>query len=153
MSKKSNDPSQKQLMRWFKEGINGNIESRIKYTNYFKNEWNKYSYYPGSTMIHEKDYETMNCCLCGKEMVSIHETHNPSPFTPDTTAKDAYENNLPHRCCGECNAKKVCPARAAKSGSKKGYIPIFDIWTDDSYQDCDLKILDSYKDMNGKGFG
>ena len=95
----------------------------------------------------------MNCCLCGKEMVSIHETHNPSPFTPATTAKDAYENNLPHRCCGECNAKKVSPARAAKSGLKTGYVPIFDIWTDDSYQDCDLKILDSYKDMNGKGFG
>lgn len=153
MSKKTNDPSQKQVMRWFKEGVNGNIDSRIKYTNYWKNVWNKYSYNPGSTMIHEKDYETMNCCLCGKEMVSIHETHNPSPLTPDTTAKEAHENNLPHRCCGECNAKVVTPARAVKKGLKSGYVPVSDIWTDGCYQDSSCNILDSYTDMNGKGFG
>ena len=155
MSKKSKDPSYKQLMRWFKDGTSGDIDSRIKYTNYFKNLWNKCSYDPGSTMIHEKDYETMNCCLCGKEMVSIHETHNPSPLTPNTTAKEAYDNNLPHRCCGECNAEVVTPARVVKAGFKSGYVPIFDILTDDSYQDYDYKTLplDSFKDMNRKGFG
>ena len=76
-------------MRWFKEGTNGNIESRIKYTNYFKNvdiiTW--------FTMIHEKDYETMNCCLCARD--GLHpQTHNPAPFTPNTTVKEAHENNF-----------------------------------------------------------
>ncbi len=114
MSKQHQQPSEKQVMKWFREGTKGNIESQIKYTNYYKNLWNKYSYQPGSTMIHEKDYQPMNCCLCGKEMVSIHDTNNPAPLAPHTYAKEAQENNLPHRCCGECDRNLVLPARARK---------------------------------------
>ena len=133
------------LMKWFHEGTKGNVESRIKYNNYWKNIWNKISYEPGSTMIHEKDYQPMNCCLCGKEMVSIHETHNPAPLAPRTYAKEAQENNLPHRCCGECNATHVNPARAESMGITKGVIPVLEIWEDpELYQSLET---------SGKGFG
>lgn len=134
-----------QLMRLFREGTKGNIESRIKYNNYWKNAWNKYSYEPDSTMIHEKTYQPMNCCLCGKEMVSIHETHNPAPPAPHTSAKEAQEQNLPHRCCAVCNATRVNPARAERKGLTKGMISVFDIW----------EYLDLYQSMetSRKGFG
>ena len=145
MSKHQQQPSQKQVMKWFREGTKGNVESRIKYNNYWKNVWNKYSCEPGSTMIHEKDYKPMNCCLCGKEMVSIHETHNPAPLAPHTYAKEAQEQNLPHRCCGECNATRVNPARAERKGLTTGVIPVFDIWdTPDHYE---------VVETSGKGFG
>ena len=62
-------------------------------------------------MISEKDYVPMECCLCGAHMPSIHNTHNPYPFTPNTTAKMALEENLPHRCCSKCANEKVLPAR------------------------------------------
>ena len=126
------EPTHSQVMRWAVEGVNGNIESQIKYTNYWKNAWNKYSYEPGSTMIHEKDYQPMNCCLCGKEMVSIHETHNPFPVASRLTAKEALEHKLPHRCCAECNVKKVLPARAEMHGFSSGVIDIMDVWQNES---------------------
>ena len=133
------------LKRWYYEGTKGNIESRIKYNNYWKNVWNRISYAPGSNLIHEKDYQPMNCCLCGKEMVSIHETHNPAPLAPHTLAKEAQEQNLPHRCCGECNATRVCPARAELKGSVVGEIPVFDVWENpDQY---------GFVETSGKGFG
>ena len=135
------EPTHSQVMRWAVEGVNGNIESQIKYTNYWKNAWNKYSYEPGSTMIHEKDYQPMNCCLCGKEMVSIHDTHNPAPLTPRTYAKEALEQNLPHRCCSECNATRVFTART--EGLPKGSVLI----------DMLEFPLTSVHVSQGKGFG
>ena len=62
-------------------------------------------------MIHSKDYIPMNCCICGKHMPSIHDTHNPAPITPKCYAKEAQENNLPHRCCSFCDQYFVLPAR------------------------------------------
>ena len=55
MSKHQQKTSQKQILRWFHEGVKGNVESRIKFIDYYKNAWNKYSYQIDSTMIHEKD--------------------------------------------------------------------------------------------------
>ena len=132
MPKSRRENASKFLKQWAEEGVQGNIESRIKYMNYYRNAWNKYSYQPGSTMIHEKDYQPMNCCLCGKEMVSIHETHNPSPLAPHTYAKEAQEQNLPHRCCGECNITKVTPARAEMHGLSQGIVDIMDVWQNES---------------------
>ena len=134
-------------MRWFHEGTKGNVESRIKYNNYWKNVWNKYSYEPGSTMIHEKDYQPMNCCLCGKEMVSIHDTHNPAPLAPHTYAKEAHEQNLPHRCCSECDTTRVNPARAERKGLTEGQISVFDVW-----ENADL-YPNHFEVTSGKGFG
>ena len=64
-----------------------------------------------STFISEKDYEPMECCICGADMPTIHHTNNPSPLTPNTTAKMALEEQLPHRCCSKCTWEKVIPAR------------------------------------------
>jgi hypothetical protein len=111
MSKKKKHPGEKHLGRWLHEGIAGNVESQIKFTNFYRNAWNKLSYEPGSTMIHEKDYQPMKCCLCGKDMPSIHDTHNARPLAPSVTAKEALEQNLPHRCCSECCAERVVPER------------------------------------------
>ena len=145
MPKSSRENTSKLLRKWGEEGAQGNIESRIKYMNYFRNAWNKYSYQPGSTMIHEKDYQPMNCCLCGKEMVSIHETHNPAPLAPHTYAKEALEQNLPHRCCGECDATRVNPARAARKGLTKAILPVFDLWNNSDHYEGE--------ETSGKGFG
>ena len=39
------------------------------------------------------------CILCGGEMKSIHDTHNPYPITRQG------------RCCTDCNTNKVILAR------------------------------------------
>ncbi len=118
--------------KWQKKALMGDIDSQLKVTNFFRNEWNKDSYKPDSTMIHERDYEPMDCFLCGKHMPSIHDTHNPEPYTPRCTAKNALEDNLSHRCCSECNAD-VSEARRQKKieegtwdPNDKGYFHIFD---------------------------
>ena len=95
------------LIDWCRKGEKGSIKHQMKYTNYFRNKWNEYSEMEGSSMIHERDYVPMDCCLCGKHMPSIHDTHNPYPFTPKTTPKQALDNNLPHRCCSECDVKVI----------------------------------------------
>ena len=74
-------------MKWLKKGLKGDISSQFKYTNYCRNLWNECSELENPTMIHERDYVPMDCCLCGKHMPSIHDTHNPAPITPETTAK------------------------------------------------------------------
>ena len=51
--------------------------------------------------------ENMECSICGAIMRSIHETHNPEPIKP-----------CEERCCGDCNALKVIPARLALMGYK-----------------------------------
>ena len=68
--------------------------------------------YNGSPhMIHENNYVPMDCVLCGTEMESIHDTHNPSPLTDECFAKESHETGNPNRCCSKCNQKKVIPAR------------------------------------------
>jgi len=112
--------SKRQLQEWCNRANKGDIMSLNNINNYYKNVYNKYSQMEGSTMIHEMDYKPMNCCLCGKHMEFIHDTHNPEPLTPRCWAKEAQEKNLPHRCCGECNAKLVLPARL----SSKEFVPL-----------------------------
>ena len=119
-----NEVSYKTLEKWHQRAINGDIDAQIKATNYSRNLFNKASYLPDSTMIHERDYEPMNCCLCGKHMPSIHDTHNPDPVTPSCTAKMAKEKNLPHRCCTECNQKILL--KRIKEGKEGGCLPIMD---------------------------
>ena len=85
-------------------------ESQNKILKYYQNKFNKFSYNL-SNWIHENEYQPMNCCLCGKEMTSIHDTNNPFPLTPKCLAVNALEDSLPHRCCNDCCIKKVAPAR------------------------------------------
>tara|TARA_B100001093_G_scaffold370059_1_gene355012 strand:- start:370 stop:867 length:498 start_codon:yes stop_codon:yes gene_type:complete len=85
-------------------------ESQNKLIKYYENAYNKFSYYR-DFWIHENEYKPMNCCLCGKEMTSVHETHNPCPLTPKCRAIDAIEDSLPHRCCDDCDVKYVIPKR------------------------------------------
>ena len=69
------------------------------------------------TMIHEKDYVSMDCCLCGAEMETVHDTNNPEPITERCYAKEALETGNPDRCCNKCDKTKVLPARL---GATKG---------------------------------
>ena len=97
----------------------GSVEAMLKLSNYQNALLNDFSEQPGSTMIHERDYQPMKCCLCGKDMPSIHDTHNPAPLAPHTYAKEALEKNLPHRCCSECDRTKVIPTRIAAIANRK----------------------------------
>ena len=119
--------SSKTLEKWGRKAASGNVAYRMKLTNYYRQCWNEYSEEEGSTMIHERDYTPMKCCLCGKEMNSIHDTHNPAPLAPHTYAKQAQEENSPHRCCGQCNAEKVNPARMVSAGKERMIMPLIDM--------------------------
>ena len=63
------------------------------------------------TMIHEDQYVPMFCILCGEVMESVHDTHNPAPFTDRCYAKEALETEIKNRCCSRCDEEKVFPAR------------------------------------------
>ena len=108
--------SSKTLLKWREKALSGDVYYQIRTTNYYRNLWNKYSYLEGSTGIHERDYVPMDCYICGAHMPSIHDTHNADPIAPGTTAKEALDNNLPYRCCSECN-RKVNEERMKKSGT------------------------------------
>ena len=41
------------------------------------------------------DFVSMDCVLCGTEMTSIYETHNPYPLSVEG------------RCCSTCNGKVI----------------------------------------------
>lgn len=90
-------------------------------STYQNNAWDEYALTEGSTFIHSDDYVPMKCCLCGAHMESIHDTHNPAPLAPHCYAKAALEDDLPHRCCGRCNHKKVTPARYLNASGDSFY--------------------------------
>ena len=71
-------------------------------------------YNSAPTMIHEDDYVAMDCVLCGAEMKTIHDTHNPFPITEKCFAKEAHETGNKNRCCSKCNNEKVLPARLSR---------------------------------------
>lgn len=57
--------------------------------------------------------EQPDCCLCGKPCEPWHPSsdgygHNPEPLA-----------TWPDRCCNECNADKVIPARLARYLDKR----------------------------------
>lgn len=147
-SKKNSEVSEKTLRKWFIRAMDGDIQAQINYTNYYRNLWNKGSYLEDSTFIHEKDYEPMNCCLCGKHMPSIHDTHNPSPITPKCYAKEAKEKNLPYRCCNECDNTIVKEKRNEYIKSIGGHpiSPIFDFMNQD-IPNWDKVALASHEDL------
>ena len=132
-SPKISEVSKKTLDKWFIRAMNGDIQAQINYTNYWRCVWNKASYLEDSTFINEKDYVPMNCCLCGKHMPSIHNTHNPAPIAPKCYAKEAKEKNLPHRCCDECDKTIVIPKRNEyiKSRGNRPIAPIYDFINED----------------------
>ena len=136
ISQKKEEPFRKvpreRLDRWLKKALAGSIRHKMKYTNYFRSMWNEGSSLPDSTMIHERDFVPMNCCICGAEMNSIHNTHNPYPITPFCTAKIAHDENLPHRCCTKCDHSVVIPERIKRLGESDSLcIPIFDFFNQD----------------------
>ena len=51
----------------------------------------------------------IDCALCGIEMKTIQDTHNPYPLT----------ENEKDRCCSKCNFEKVIPARFLLASLKK----------------------------------
>ena len=73
--------------------------------------WDEYSEKEDSTFIHSKDYQPMNCVICGADMPTIHHTHNPYPYTSACIAKDALLNNREDRCCSKCDKEIVLPLR------------------------------------------
>ena len=76
----------------------------------------RHLYNSSPTMIHENDYVPMNCVICGTEMKSIHDTHNPQPITDKCFAKEALEEDRKDRCCNNCNKTVVLPARFGSLG-------------------------------------
>ena len=128
----------KMFNKWQQQALMGDLDAQIKVTNFFRNEWNRNSYNPLSTMIHERDYEPMNCCLCGEHMPSIHDTHNPEPFTPKCWAKDALDNNLPHRCCSKCNVK-VTEERMKVNDGMSHLVHLTDYFNTHSSDELDKK--------------
>ena len=132
----SSEVSEKTVKKWLRLALKGDLQAQMNYTNHNRALYNKYSYMEGSTMIHERDYIPMNCCLCGKHMPSIHDTHNPQPLTPKCFAKEAQEKQLPYRCCQDCNNSVVADRRdkdIAKRGGR-GVVPIFDFFQGEA--DC-----------------
>jgi len=130
--------------------------------DFYKDIYNLSSTQEGSTMIHEKDYVPMDCCLCGAHMPTIHDTHNPEPLTPKCFAKDALLDNLPHRCCSECMATKVTQARLTGLGNtfnptllKEGQIDK-DGWYSTADPDTKLPLNPKHqkikKKKNGEGY-
>ena len=125
---------QERLDTWLKKGLSGSVRHKMKYTNYFRSLWNHCSTMEDPTMIHERDFVPMNCCICGAEMNSIHETHNPSPIAPHCTAKESLDEGLPHRCCTKCDHSVVLPERRKRieSSGSKGFVqPITDFFNQD----------------------
>ena len=61
--------------------------------------------------IEETEYnphEIVKCCLCGRK-VEMWQSHNPWPIVDDEES----------RCCGDCNANQVLPARWRLMHEKK----------------------------------
>jgi hypothetical protein len=71
-----------------------------------RNAWNS-----APTMIHEDDYEIIDCVLCGATMRNVHDTHAAYPLKPFQTAKEANDDGNIGRCCSDCNFGSVVPAR------------------------------------------
>ena len=93
----------------------GNPEGFSRYAQMMNDMCNKCSEQEGSTMIHEKDYVPMNCCLCGKHMSSIHDTHNPFPLTP--------------RCYAKKRRNKTCLIAAVANVMLRVYsLPVLLLW-------------------------
>ena len=114
--KKAHYGDEKAIKKMNKLMKKGDTNLSIALGDFQKDVYNRSSEMEGSTMIHEKNYVPMNCCLCGAPMPTIHHTHNPSPLTPRCYAKEALEDNLPHRCCGVCDQTKVIPQRMRDAG-------------------------------------
>ena len=57
-------------------------------------------------------------------MPTIHDTHNPYPYTNSCFAKDALVNRREDRCCAKCDTEVVIPLRF-KTGK----------FSDDAYYD------------------
>jgi len=56
----------------------------------------------GNGMLHEDLYKPINCCLCDKEMKTIHDTNCAFPITRLQSAKEAFQSHNKYRSCNKC---------------------------------------------------
>jgi hypothetical protein len=122
MKKKSRVQKNKKIKknRWKNPFLNAvNDNAAKKRYGYHYVEQNKvsisssdaYSQQEGSTMIHSKDFIPHDCSLCGKEIVSVHDSHNAFPLKKFQYAKEVNGKVENERCCSTCESEKVIPAR------------------------------------------
>lgn len=67
---------------------------------------------PTETLSDFNPHAKIKCCLCGRE-IEWWQSNNPWPIVDDEES----------RCCGDCNANQVIPARtygSIRSYAKKG---------------------------------
>jgi len=63
------------------------------------------------TMIHEKDFIAHDCCICGTNISTIHNSNNAFPVEKPTSALSENGKDNPKRCCNKCDREVVLPAR------------------------------------------
>ena len=107
-SKAGNEDATHKVNALFKKGDREIYEVS---SEYWVDAYDRYSEMENSTMIHSKDYQPMNCVICGAHMPTIHHTHNPHPYTSACIAKDALLNHREDRCCSKCDKEIVLPLR------------------------------------------
>ena len=102
------------------------VKMNQKKKNIAKNQVNKKSkidfrvlereiYNSAPNMIHENDFISHQCSLCGVEVKTIHDSHNSYPLGKNTTAKEQNGMEDNDRCCTKCN-RDVINARLLMRG-------------------------------------
>jgi hypothetical protein len=92
-----------------------------------------------SDWLNEEDFKSCSCNLCGEEIVSVYDSHNPYPLGKNTFAVLENVKNNPERCCKTCNENLVIPARFAMTCSPAG-VAKFRLERDRDYSDL-VKII------------
>ena len=67
----------------------------------------RYIYNHGNGMLHEDLYKPINCCLCNKEMKTIHDTNCAFPLARLQSAKEAFQSHNKYRSCNECEVDVI----------------------------------------------
>lgn len=89
-------------------------------------------------------HEIIKCCLCGAEMEEW-QSNNPWPLM--------YDEDYESRCCHDCNALKVLPARLLHErtmGIVEDYAAIMRAWYDE--EDTGIDFSDNIQLMLDDGF-
>ena len=92
--------------------------STIKHIIRTKGE--RYIYNHGNGMLHEDLYKPINCCLCNKEMKTIHDTNCAFPLARLQSAKEAFQSHNKYRSCNECEVD-VMKSRKQLMNKKDDY--------------------------------
>ena len=75
----------------------------------------------GNGMLHEDLYKPIDCCLCGKEMKTIHDTNCAFPLARLQSAKEAFQSHNKYRSCNKCEVD-VLDARTELLGEENSEI-------------------------------